>query len=244
MIIALIPSRLESKRLKKKALLKLEGLSVIGHVFLRAKLCKDLQKIVVCTNSKKIDYEIKKLNGNTFISKKKHTNGTERIAEYPLKKNIKFIIDVQGDEPLFNPKSITELVKFHKKNHHFDIVIPSIKIKNNKNKNEVKIISDEKGKILYLTRSQSPHEFKKKLKFYQKHLSIISFKPQALKKFSKLNPSRLEKIEGIELLRALENDFKLGTFLSKYTSQAIDVKDDYEKAKKIFKNDKVKYKYL
>ena len=244
MIIALIPCRLHSKRLKKKALLKIENLPVITHVLKRAKLCNALDKIVVFTNSNKIIKEVKSNKCLYFKSKKKHNNGTERIAEYPVSKKVKYIIDIQADEPLFNPKSIEELIKFHKENPKFDIVIPSVKIKNSKNKNEVKIISSEKGKILYLTRSSAPCEFKSKLNYVQKHLSVISFKPQALKKFSKLKKSYLEKIEGIELMRALENNFNLGTFLSKYSSQAIDVKDDFVKAKKIMKKDKIKKLYL
>jgi len=243
MIIALIPCRLESKRLKKKALLRLENIPVITHVLKRSLLCKYLDKVVVCTDSNKIIAEVKKNKGLYFKSKKKHENGTERIAEYPIKKKIKFIIDIQADEPLFDPKSIKELIFFHKKHSHYDIVVPSIKLKKGNNKNEVKIISNEKGDVLYLTRSKSPCEFKSTVPYYQKHLSIISFKPKALKKFSKLNKSKLEKIEGIELLRALENNFKIGTFLSKYTSQAIDVKEDYLKAKRIMKKDKIKNLY-
>ena len=242
MILALIPCRLESKRLKNKALLKLENITIIEHVIKRAQLCKFIDQIAVCTNSNLITKVAKNLNIKTFKSKK-HNNGTERIAEYPLSKKVKYVIDIQGDEPLFDPRSLNELIKFHKKNSHYDIVIPSTKLNKGDNKNEVKIISNDQGKILYLTRSKSPYEFKKKNKFYQKHLSVISFKPRALKKFAKLRRSKLEKIEGIELLRALENNFKLGTFISNFSSQAVDVKEDYLKAIKLMKSDKIRKLY-
>ena len=243
MILALIPCRLESKRLKNKVLLKLENITIIEHVIKRAQLCKFIDQIAVCTNSNLIKKVAKNLNIKTFKSKKKHNNGTERIAEYPLSKKVKYVIDIQGDEPLFDPRSLNELIKFHKKNSHYDIVIPSTKLNKGDNKNEVKIISNDQGKILYLTRSKSPYEFKKKNKFYQKHLSVISFKPRALKKFAKLRRSKLEKIEGIELLRALENNFKLGTFISNFSSQAVDVKEDYLKAIKLMKSDKIRKLY-
>ena len=123
-------------------------------------------------------------------------------------------------------------------------MVPSIKLSKGNNKNEVKIISNEQGDVLYLTRSKAPFEFKSKVPYFQKHLSIISFKPKALKKFSKLKKTKLEKIEGIELLRALENNFKIGTFLSKHTSQAVDVKNDYLKAKRLMKKDKIKKLYI
>ena len=66
---------------------------------------------------------------------------------------------------MFDPRSLNELIKFHKKNSHYDIVIPSTKLNKGDNKNEVKIISNDQGKILYLTRSKSPYEFKKKINF-------------------------------------------------------------------------------
>ena len=71
MIIALIPCRLESKRLKKKALLRLENIPVITHVLKRSLLCKYLDKVVVCTDSNKIIAEVKKNKGLYFKSKKK-----------------------------------------------------------------------------------------------------------------------------------------------------------------------------
>ena len=243
MIVALIPCRLESKRLKNKALLKIENITIIEHVIKGAQLCKYIDQIAVCTNSNLIIKLVQNLKIKTFKSKIKHNNGTERIAEFPLPKKVKFVIDIQGDEPLFDPRSLNELINFHKKNSQYDIVIPSTKLAKGDNKNEVKIISNDKGKILYLTRSNSPYEFKKKNKFYQKHLSVISFKPKALKKFYKLRKSKLEKIEGIELLRALENNFKLGTFISNFSSQAVDVKEDYLKAIKLMKKDKIKNLY-
>ena len=193
MILALIPCRLESKRLKNKALLKLEKLTIIEHVIKRTQLCELVNDIAICTNNNTIMKIAQKLNVKAFKSKKKHNNGTERIAEFPASKKIKLIIDVQGDEPLFDPRSLTELIRFHQKNLKYDIVIPSTKLLDGNNKNEVKIISNDKGKILYLTRSNSPFEFKYKNKFYQKHLSIISFKPKALKKFACLKKTKLEK---------------------------------------------------
>ena len=93
MILALIPCRLESKRLKNKALLKLENITIIEHVIKRAQLCKFIDQIAVCTNSNLIIKVAKNLNIKTFKSKKKHNNGTERIAEYPLSKKVKYVID-------------------------------------------------------------------------------------------------------------------------------------------------------
>ena len=82
-----------------------------------------------------------------------------------------------------------------------------------------------------MTRSKAPYSFIKQANYY-KHLSIISFKPLALKKFKNLKQSSLEKIESIELLRALENGFKLCTFFLKGDSFSVDTEDDLKLARK------------
>ena len=80
--------------------------------------------------------------------------------------------------------------------------------------------------------------FKKKVKTVKKHLSIISFKPSALLKFAKTKISEIEKIEGVELLRALEIGLKIKTITLDGDSFSVDVMKDYIKAKKQMKYDK------
>ena len=243
MIIGLIPSRLNSKRLKKKPLLEINNLPIIVHTFKRASLSKKLDKLIVCTDSKEIQKTVKENGGNCLITSKKHKNGTERIYEVAKKFKCKLIIDIQGDEPLLDPTHIDKVIDFHLKNYKFDIVLPSLKFKNPEQKNIVKVVANNKNRVLYLSRSVVPFNFKKKPKFYNKHLSIISFKPSALKKYCKLKESYLEKIEGIELLRAIENELSIGTFSMKSNSFSVDIKEDYLKAIQAFKKDKYKNAY-
>ena len=80
----------------------------------------------------------------------KHRNGTERIFEVSNKlKNIDLIVDIQGDQPLVDPKAIDETIKFHKKNNKFDIVLPSMPINEQiDNQSIVKTIFSENGKTI------------------------------------------------------------------------------------------------
>ncbi len=243
MILGLIPSRLNSKRLKKKPLLEIENLPIIVHTFKRANLSKKLDKLIVCTDSKLIQNIVKKNGGNALLTSKKHKNGTERINEVSKKIKASLIIDIQGDEPLLDPKHIDKVIEFHKNNPHFDIVLPTLKFKNPDQKNVVKVVADRFNRVLYLSRSIIPYKFKKKPKYYNKHLSIISFKPKALKKYCMCKESYLEKIEGIELLRALENNLSIGTFSIKSNTFSVDIKEDYLKAIEVFKKDKYKNAY-
>ena len=90
---------------------------------------------------------VEKNNGKAVLTSKKHKNGTERIFEVAKIKKAKLIVDVQGDQPLINPNAIDATVKFHKKNMHFDIVLPSMPINNDEsNKSLVKQFFSKDGK--------------------------------------------------------------------------------------------------
>lgn len=241
-IVGLIPCRLESKRLKKKSLLILDGLPLIVHTYRRSMLSQKLDEVYVCTDSNKIIKVLKKYGCKYLKTKRNFNNGTERIASVKkFFKNVKFFIDIQGDEPLVSPDDIDDVINFHKSNEKFDIVVPCIETKKTYTKNIVKIIKSN-NRVIYMTRLDAPCEFFKKTKYY-KHLSVISFKPNALLNFSKLKKGQIETIESIELMRAIENNYQIGTFESKSDSFSIDIKNDYLKAKRRIKKDKFRKFY-
>lgn len=243
--IILIPARINSKRLPAKALLPIEDIPMIIHTYKRSCLSKLKDEVFVCTDSKKIIEVCKKYNANFIWTKSLHKNGTERIAEAAKKLKLKtndIIIDVQGDEPLINPLDIDATIGFFLKNN-FDIVVPHINMKLKNKKNIVKLLVNNKNEILWMTRSDAPCFFQSPENFLKKHLSVIVFNYKSLINYSKLKTSYFEKIESVELLRALENGFKMGSNKVKSNSFSIDVKDDFKKAKIFFKKDKIKYFY-
>jgi|TARA_B100001094_G_scaffold158288_1_gene153226 3-deoxy-manno-octulosonate cytidylyltransferase (CMP-KDO synthetase) len=239
-ILGLIPSRIGSKRLHAKALLPINNYPLIVHVYKRAKLSKMLNDVYVCCDHKKIYETVKRYGGKAILTSKKHKNGTERIAEgYKLlKKKYDLILDIQGDEPLINPNHINNVINFHKNNLNADIIVPSLKIKHTQNENIVKVIKDKNKNVLYFSRSSLPYGFKMKTQYLQKHLSIISFKPNALQTYMKSKQTFLEKVEGIELLRALEIGLKIKSPSLSGDSFSIDIKEDYIKAKIRFEKDR------
>lgn len=245
MILGLIPSRLNSKRLKEKPLLLIDQLPIIVHAYKRAKLAKKLDEVIVCTDHKKIIEVIKKHGGVALLTSKKHKNGTERIYEIAKKfKKAELIVDIQGDQPLINPSSIDKTISFHKKNKQFDIVLPSMPIKRDvENKNLVKTIFTKNGRVIYFSRAKTPFNYKDINFSYYKNLSIISFKPQALKKFYYSKMGLIEKIEGIELMRALENNLTIGSFSIRGDDFAVDVNEDLMKAIDLMPKDKIRKLY-
>jgi len=234
-IIAFIPARLESLRLPKKPLIKIDGMPMVMHVYKRTSLCKLLDDVIVCADDNKIIDVIKKINGKALLTSKKFKNGTERISSVSKKINYDLAIDVQCDEVFVDPDQLKKLINFHKKNLQFDIVVPHSITNSFNNKNIVKLAHNSKKEVLYMSRSDVPFFFRNKIRYLKKHLDFISFKKKALDKFLKLKPGLLEKTEGVELLRAIENDLKVGTFNINSNNFSINTPSDLAKAKKIMK---------
>ena len=239
-ILALIPTRLNSRRIPAKALLPINKLPLIIHVYRRTLLSKFIDDVIICCDDVKILKVAKKYGAKTILTSKHHVNGTDRICE-AYKKNAKkyqLIVDVQGDEPLISPVHIDKVINYHLKNMDADIVLPNLKIKPTNNTNLVKIVSNLKNEVLYISRANIPYEFKNKVKHLKKHLSIISFKPSALINYGKSKISELEKIEDVELLRAIDIGLKIKTIDLAGDSFSIDVFEDYSKAQVQIKRDK------
>jgi len=243
MILGLIPARLNSQRLPGKPLIKMDGLPLIIHVLKRSLLCKKLDRVIVCADDRSIIEIVKKFGGEALLTSKKHKNGTERICEVAKKFDAKLIIDIQCDEVFLNPEHVDKLIDYHKKNDQFDIIIPHSEIFTYNNRNIVKIINNDSGKIIYLSRADIPFYFRQKKSFLKKHLDFISFKKNILLKYCKFKKSKNEKIEGVELLRAIDNNFNLGTIKINTDVFSINTKSDLKKAKLIMKKCKIRKKY-
>ncbi len=243
-VVALIPSRLESKRLPGKALLDIDGYPIIVHTAKRAMLSKMINEVYVCTDSDEIIEACKKYNILTIKTKKNFKNGTERIASVAKKFKNYLIVDVQGDEPLTSPKTIDKVVNFHLKNkYNPEIVIPTRLMSYDSSETNVRVLSSKTNRIMYLSRAKIPYNYKNSVSFVDKHVSVITFSYSGLMKYKKLKPSNLETIEDIELLRALENDMNVFSYKIKEKSFSVDINDDYLKAKIAMSNDPFRKRY-
>ena len=239
-IIGLIPTRLNSTRLPQKALMEINKIPLVVHTYKRAKLSKLLDDVIICCDDEIILKKIKNFGAKGIMTSKYHKNGTERIFEAYKKINRKFdlVVDIQGDEPLVSPYHIDQVINFHIKNFKSDIILPTLKVKSKNNTNIIKVIKDKYNCVLYLSRGNIPFEYKDTTSNVDKHLSIVSFLPNALEKFALHKKTTLEKIEDIELLRALEIGLKIKSLSLKGDSFSVDVLKDFNRASKKMINDK------
>jgi len=229
---------MSAKRLPGKPLLKINGKSIITRVLNKAKSCK-IGKVIVATEDKIIANEIKKNGGKAILTSKKHNSGTDRIWEAfkKLKNNkIKYIINLQGDEPLIDINDIRNLNKIVRKNK-FDIATLAIKLKNKKllnNKNIVKVVTKKKISLIKPQKAVNFYRIsKKKYENFYQHIGIYQYSVSALKKFSSLNRTINEKKNRLEQLRALDNKMPIHVVLAKKNVIGVDTREDYIELKKI-----------
>ena len=237
--LILIPSRMAATRLPGKPLLKINNLSIISHVFKRAKEA-NIGEAVVATDDQEILNDVLKNGGKAILTSKNHKTGTDRIFEAYEKlniKNIDYILNLQGDEPDINKDDIINLNNFMI-NKDAELGTLAAKIQDDKmlnNKNVVKVITDKKLEesnfpiALNFTRDNLSTDSQN---IYH-HIGIYSYKVSVLKKFVNLDQTNNEKENKLEQLRALDNKLKINVALAKSSPIGVDTEEDYLAIKKI-----------
>ncbi len=211
------------------------------HVYEKA-IQSQIGEVYVATCDEAIASEVKKNGGKFIMTDINHTTGTDRVFEASQKldlKDIDFIMNVQGDEPMINPLDIRNLNKLSKENN-FNISTLAFNIKKKEdydNENIVKVIT--KDKISYNSASEALN-FRRVIKensfsnIYH-HFGIYLYKYSALKKFVNFEKTENETKEKLEQLRAIDNNMKINVILANYFSSGIDTKKDLEDYIKSFK---------
>ena len=236
--LVIIPSRLSATRLPGKPLLKINGISMISHVFMKA-VEANIGEVLVATEDQEIIDDVKKNGGQAVLTKKEHKTGTDRIYE-ALKKfddtGIDLVMNLQGDEPLINIEDIRNLNNQMKKNRSQLGTLAS-KISDKKvyeNKNIVKVTTKEKLNNLNFPEAMN---FVRKISEQNKnvyhHLGIYCYQKNILENFVSFNQSNNELKNKLEQLRALDNDIKINVALAVSPSIGVDTKEDFVAIKKI-----------
>ena len=236
--LIIIPSRLAATRLPGKPLLKINGLSIISHVFKKAEEA-NIGEVVVATEDLEIVDDIKKNGGQAILTQKEHKTGTDRIYEALQKfdyKNIDLIMNLQGDEPLMNIEDIRNLNNQMIKNKSQLGTLAS-KIKDKKlykNENIVKVNTNEQ--LDNLNFPEATNFMRKSLeqgKNIYHHLGIYCYKKETLKDFVSYDQSLNEIDNRLEQLRALDNNIKINVALAKSSPIGVDTEEDFLAIKKI-----------
>ena len=230
---------MSASRLPGKPLLKINGLSIISHVFKRAESA-NIGDVIVATEDQEIIDDVKSNGGNAIFTSKSHKTGTDRIYEALTllnKKDIDYILNVQGDEPDINIDDI-KILDSKMKIHKAKIGTLAAKIENQnmyENENVVKVKTKES-----FDKNSFPYakNFMRKTKdkddvFH--HIGIYCYEVEVLKKYISLNQSKNELEKRLEQLRALDNNIDINVALANRSPIGVDTEEDYVAIKKIMK---------
>ena len=236
--LVIIPSRLSATRLPGKPLLKINGLSMISHVFKKAQEA-NIGEVFVATGDQEIVNDVKKNGGEAILTSKIHKTGTDRIYEAIEKlgrPDIELVMNLQGDEPLMNIEDIQNLNnQMMGPGYQLGTLASKITKKENFQKDSiVKVITDKSLEI---------SKFPLALNFLRKsdenvnniyhHLGIYCYNLEILKKFVSLKQSSNEIKNRLEQLRALDNNIKINVALAKSSPIGVDTKEDFVAIKKL-----------
>lgn len=247
-VAAIIPARMKSTRFPGKPLAKICGLPMIEHVRRRALLCKTVDDVLVATCDKDIYSIVIEYGGHVCMTSDKHKRCTDRIAEASENLDVDIVINIQGDEPMIVPDMIDNLVSVFINDQDIDCINLISPIKSQEefeDSNTVKIVINPEGFILYYSRSPIPSKAKATTDFDKyKQLGIIAFKKDALMNFTKLEPTPLEVIESVDMLRLLEHDYRIKASISNYITYGVDTPEDLKKVEMIMQKDYLCKKYI
>ena len=235
--LIIIPSRLSASRLPGKPLLKINGISIISHVFKRAEKT-NIGDVIVAAEDQEIVDDVKKNGGNAILTSKNHKTGTDRIFEaYSLLnlKNIDLIMNIQGDEPQIDINDIINLNNKMKENQSklgtLAAKITELKMLQNENVVKVKINQSFKKESFPSAKMFTRKTNDKKNVFH--HIGIYCYEKNALKNFVSLKQSQNEIKNKLEQLRALDNNIKVNVALANSSPIGVDTKEDFLALKKI-----------
>lgn len=169
--------------------------------------------VIVCYEGSKLENFLKKYKIKKIKTSSNHKTGSDRIGEayIKLKKKYDLILNFFGYDDNLSPYQINKLIKFHIKNKNTDIVIPIYKNFFPENNSLVKVVINKKKEVMYFSRNKIPYETSIKNNKFYIHSNMICFTHDGLERFLDSKRSRLELVENIELIRALENSTKIKT---------------------------------
>jgi 3-deoxy-manno-octulosonate cytidylyltransferase (CMP-KDO synthetase) len=233
--VVIIPARFKSTRLNGKPLKDINGIPMIVRTFNQCCKAVDRNLIYVSTDDSRIEKVCKENNIKVIMTKKKCLTGTDRVYLASKKINADVYINLQGDEPLFNPKDIKKIIKYSKK-YQNEIITGFTKIKSYesfKSPHVPKVVFSEDKYLLYASRSPIPTNKSGKFKFGYRQVCIYAFPKKYLKKFYSTKKSKLEFEEDIEYLRFLEKGINLKCIELSDKSVAVDTNEGLQKVRKI-----------
>jgi len=234
-VVVIIPARYGSTRFEGKPLALIAGRPMIRWVYEGARAAETVDRVIVATDDERIRDMVIGFGGAAIMTRPDHPSGTDRLAEAAERLGLApedVVVNVQGDQPAFDPALISAVVEPLLDDPGLEMSTPIIPTNDRQeitNPNHVKVVFDGQGRALYFSRAPIPWPREGEGTFYFKHIGIYGYRASFLRRFVALPPGRLETIEKLEQLRALEHGFRIKVVVTDLDSPEVDTPEDIAK---------------
>jgi len=237
-IVAVIPARFASTRFPGKPLADIDGRPMIEHVYRRAAASPLVSRVIVATDDLRIATTVSDFGGKVRLTKATHETGTDRLAEVAATLDCDVVVNVQGDEPLIDPRAIGELVAPFVSDPGVQMTTLFRRIHDVadlNNPNIAKVVIDRGGYAMYFSRAPIPHRRDPRGGWppLYRHIGLYGYRRSALMVLATLEPTPLERAESLEQLRALEHGIRIKAVETQYESFEVNTPEDLEQVRRL-----------
>ena len=240
-IVCIIPARLGSYRFPDKPFADICGMSMLEHVWHRARLYPEFREIYVATPNREIADHVQGFGGKVIMTSDNVRRATDRVAEAASKiADADIIVNLQGDEPLIVPEMFDQVLAPIKADPELACVnlVRKSTLSEASDVHEVKVVMNEKSEALYFSREPIPSKFLgSRANDYWIEICIFPFTKRSLTRFSDLPSTDLEEIESIDMLRLLGHGETVKIVETNHQTCSVDVPEDLEKASFLMERD-------
>jgi len=228
--VGIIPARWNSTRFPGKPLYLIAGKPLLYRVWEQSMRAGNLDSIIIATDDMRIAEAAFEWGAEVALTSPRHRSGTDRVAEVARKAtSVAHIVNIQGDEPLVDPRLIDKLVEKLRSDRTIGIVTaahPFERVTEASSPHQVKVVFDGKNHALYFSRAAIPFPRSFPRPKYFRHQGIYGFRRDVLLQFVKWKPAPLERAESLEQLRALENGVKVHVLVTGRGPPGVDTPKD------------------
>jgi len=232
-ILGVIPARYRSSRFPGKPLVDIDGRPMIARVYDRAVQAPELDRVVVATDDARIEAACSALDIPVIMTRDDHRTGTDRVAEVAEREAADLYVNIQGDEPLIDPNSISAATApfLEDEARAFEVtnlMTPVRRMSDLSDNTVPKVVVNGRGDAVYLSRLPIPYPKDNRDYDYYKQVCVYTFTPEALRRFTELSSGPSERAEGIEVLRFIEHGITVRMVMVEDDTVAVDTPGDVE----------------
>jgi 3-deoxy-manno-octulosonate cytidylyltransferase (CMP-KDO synthetase) len=230
--VTIIPARYASVRFPGKALVRVGEKPLIQHTWERARQLATVDRILVATDDERIARTVRGFGGDVVKTAATHPTGTDRVAEAAQALDTEVVVNLQGDEPAFDAKTVDELVQLMLDDSTIQmgtLAHPITDEAEHAEMNVTKVVLDRAGYALYFSRAPIPYRRQVGFTTPLRHIGIYVFRAAFLQRFARLEPTPLERSETLEQLRALEHGVRIRVLVTPHASPGVDVPRDVDR---------------